>query len=250
MNKHHFLGYLFSALLGGVLSVYLTFSFSEKISTAIIGYQIQQEEKLRDNGLTSISTVNIPGFWEKIVEESVLSSVGIQIFKNNQLVRQGSGIIISSDGLIVTVNDLFIADSFYQIFYEEKIVKGVIVSRNYDLNLMLLKTSASYSSLADFDLSYSYKSGQEILATGKAVSISKSYVISEKGIISSVNNGIIVLDIFPENHLIGASVNNADGKFIGLAYLRNNRMRLIKAETIESFFKTYIESLKNVKREI
>src|SRR3989338_11350127 len=50
--------------------------------------------------------VVFPDFWEKITSDQALSAVAVQSFKNGKVIKEGSGMIVSSDGMIITTFDV------------------------------------------------------------------------------------------------------------------------------------------------
>lgn len=231
----------FVALVGGVFGVVFTVSiFSDNLIGANLSEYSFNPKANSHNLATPLPTPDL-WFWEKIAANLSPSLVGIQVFQNDKVVRQGSGIIVSSDGLIITTANLFIPNGIYQISYEDKISKGLVATSNSKLNLMLLKTSALNSSIADLDLSSSYQSGQDILLVGKLFDLSKPVLVSQKGIVSYVTDKNIVLDTVLSNYLYGLGVANTEGRLRGITYIRNGKVNLIKAELIDNFLKEYIE---------
>lgn len=220
-----------ASLLGALLGSFVTLYYSNQRNAFITSSLIS----------APVTATPVPELWEKISSRLSSGSVGIQVFQNNRLVRQGSGLIVSSDGLLVAPADMIISNGIYQVFYEDKIYKGAIVASSYKLNLLLLKTEALYSSVADLDISHDYQSGQEILILGKIVELSKSSVVSQKGLISYVTERSTVIDSVPNNYLLGAGIVGLDGKFIGLSYIRNGKINVVKAEAIDNFFREYLD---------
>lgn len=238
-----FLKIFFIALTGGVFGAVATVSIfsGNLISANLSEYSFTKKDSGR-NLATPLPTPDL-GFWEKIAANLSPSLVGIQVFQNDKIVRQGSGIIVSSDGLVVTTANLFIPGGIYQIVYEDKILKGSFATSDFKFNLMLLKTSALNSSIADLDLSSNYQSGQDMLLVGKLFDLSKPVLVSQRGIVSYVTDKTIVLDTILSNYLYGFGAADAVGRFKGITYIRNGKVQLIKAELIDSFLKEHIETI-------
>lgn len=231
----------FVALAGGVFGAIFTASiFSDNLIGANLSEHSFSQKATSHNLATPLPTPDL-GFWEKIAANLSPSLVGIQVFQNDKIVRQGSGIIVSSDGLIITTANLFIPNGIYQISYEDKILKGLVATSDFKLNLLLLKTSALNSSIADLDLSPNYQSGQDILLVGKLFDLSKSTLVSQRGTVSYVTDKNIVLDTMLSSYLYGFGVVDTEGRFKGITYIKNGKVNLIKAEPIDSFLKEYIE---------
>lgn len=205
-------------------------------------------EYFSDNNLANVSQtiVSTPspevivyqGPWEKVISESSLKSVAVQVFQNNKAVRQGTGIILSSDGLIATTADLYAQEGLFQVFYEDKIIKANMVASDYPNNLILLKAEGSYFNVAELKKE-GLASGQEIALVGKTINLSKPVIFSQKGLISYVTDKAIALDTVSGNLTYGAGVIDFQGKFLGISYTRGEKVYLIKGDLIENIFKDY-----------
>src|SRR3989344_7320002 len=194
---------LITGLLGGVLGaflvLYIVFTYFGDNLEAYLSSQF----RIRDDG--SIENQKLiptplpllaPDFWEHISSEASFSSVAIQVFKDNRIIKSGSGIILSSDGLVVIPADLTSLGSTYQVLYEDKIVKGAIVSFDVKRNLAIIKITNLELNLnvSDLNTGLIYQNGQDVLITGKLYDISKPAAIAQRGIISYVSGGRIILD--------------------------------------------------------
>lgn len=229
--KKDFFWLIFFGLLGGIAGGYF-FSFVVFTPANISELTIP----------SPIVVKNSNNKLENIISESSLASVGIQVFESNKLIRQGSGVIISSDGFIVTVADLAIANAVYQIYYEDKIIKARIVAVDYDLNLALLEIDNHLSNIIGLSDS-EYKSGQEVTIVGKFFDLSGLTVYSQRGIISYITQkSKVVIDTLASKNLSGAMIMGDDGKFFGLAYLRNENIIMVRAASLDEFFTNYISN--------
>lgn len=186
-----------------------------------------------------IITTPVPDFWENVSLGSSLSAAAVQVFKDNKLFLQGSGAVLSSDGLIIVPAGLTVKGGIYQIFYGGKIFKGSVVKFDSNKNLALIKIDASGLNVADLDR-HQYNSGQDILITAKLVDRSGAVVgVSQRGIISFSNGDEIVLDTASNTYLLGGKVINSNREFLGLFFIKSGRPQIIKAEIIKTFFKEY-----------
>lgn len=198
---------------------------------------------------TVVATPTVPAAppldsWGRIIFENSSTTVNIQVFQGNKVVRQGSGVVVSSDGLVITIADLAVANAVYQIFYEDKVLKGSVVSWDYNRNLLLIKTNFDYPSV--IDLSYqSYTNGQVIALIGKLLDLSKPKVYSQQGTISYITDKSVIVDTIVNRNLYGYAIINGEGDFLGLSFLRNGRINLLRAGIIQSFLQEYIAQNKN-----
>src|SRR3989344_7543153 len=82
-------------------------------------------------------------FWQKIASDHVLNTVAIQSFKSGKITREGTGMTISSDGIIITTFDVIAGADVYQVLYGDKILRAQLVRYDGFKNLALLKVSAT-----------------------------------------------------------------------------------------------------------
>ena len=229
---------VFIAFLGGVIGSLVVVETGFKFTSTNLTQTIDQPPETISN-----TTTPDPELWEKIVTKISPTLVGIQTINGDRVIRQGSGIIVSSDGLIVTTANLWgPKGTVYQVFYDDKIIKGDIVDVNSKTNLLLLKTSVLNSSIAELN-SRNYQSGQEIIIIGKNINLSQPVIVSQKGIISQATDSLVTIDTVPSKYLFGFGVSDKYGYLRGLVYLKNGAVNLIKTETIENFFKNYLEKI-------
>ncbi|MBI2065020.1 MAG: trypsin-like peptidase domain-containing protein [Candidatus Yanofskybacteria bacterium] len=183
-----------------------------------------------------------PDLWERISSEASFSSVAVQVFKDNRSIKSGSGIILSADGLIIVPADLTALGGIYQILYEDKVAKGIIVSFDIKRNLAIIKIINP-----EFDLNVSslntnlvYQSGQDVLIAGKLADRLEPVAISQRGIISYVSGDNIILDTFTNSSLVGSKVLNSRGELVGALYIRGGKSYVISSKDIDAFFKEYL----------
>lgn len=173
--------------------------------------------------------------WQKIAANEALSSVAVQLFQNNSLVKQGSGIVLSSDGLIATVPNLVPAGSFYyQVIYGDKVLRAAVLARDYKNNLALIKVQAQDLNVSGLDAG-DYQSGREFVLTGKFVNVSRAVTFSQRALINYALEKEILLDTAFNNFLNGAKVVDGNGKMAGMAYVRYGKVYLSSSSVIQDF---------------
>lgn len=235
--KKTFLQVLLFSFLGGVIgtfsSVYISGKYLANISESVTPTPV-------------VSGVPSLGFWEKIISENSSTLVSIQVVQANKVIRQGSGVVVSADGLVVTVGDLAVAEAVYQIFYDDKILRGTIVSRDYGYNLLLIKTDYSYPNVVDLSPK-NYDNGQEVTLVGKLLDFSKPKVYSQRGTISYVADKSIIIDAVVNKNLYGYAVISRENNFFGLSYLRNGRIDLVRSSAMQDFLREYLTKSKSKK---
>ena len=172
---------------------------------------------------------------EKIVRDSSLSSVAIQTFQGNTLKKYGSGIILSSDGLIVTTYELSQGQTI-QVLFEDKIFKASVIKKDLARNIALIKIEGSNLTVSGLDTASTYESGREYILTGKMVNLSKIITFSQKAIINYVQDKTILMDTNKNDMLNGAKTINYSGQMAGMIYTKAGKTFLISAQIISEFY--------------
>lgn len=239
MNKS-LLGIFFVAIGGGILGSFLFFSIMTGNYSILTGNFSQTKEETESATLLP-SPSPIPGMWERLISDSSYRSVAIQVFKDNKVIRQGGGIVVSSDGLVVTVADFLSANAVYQIFYEDQILKGSVVAWDFKSNLLLLKTSSSFSGIADLAVFSSYQTGEETTLIGRLVFFSKPIIVSQRATVSYSTDRVTIFDTTANHYLQGFQIINSSGNLLGISTLKNGKINLIKASIISDFLKDHIK---------
>lgn len=185
-------------------------------------------------------------FWQKIVIGRAFNFAAVQSFKESRLLRQGNGIFLSSDGLIVTVSDVVPASaSVFQVLYEDKILRGKIVARDYAKNLAIIRVSGEADfNVPELDLSDNFQSGQELLIAGKFVNLSKPILFSQKTLINYMLDKTIFLDVQPKNIFNGGALVNNSGRIAGMTFIRGGRTYSVNSVAIDAFLKNYLNQTK------
>ncbi|KKR13757.1 MAG: Trypsin [Parcubacteria group bacterium GW2011_GWC1_39_29] len=199
------------------------------------------KENFRDISGLSRDNVVDAGRWQKIVSETSISSVGIQSFKDNKIYKQGSGLILSSDGLIVTTYDnMPVNASGSQVFYGGKIYKPTILVRDYNRNLVLAKIVAEGLTVSRLDQSNSTQSGEELLIVGSVPFVSKPTIFSQIALLSYVTDREIVLDSTPNYYINGGKIVNGRSEVLGIVQIRSGKVTIVKSQDIDLLLKNYL----------
>ena len=210
---------------------------------ALALYSTFLDNRLQEPVPVPTPTTVTPDFWQKIVSDQNLSTVAVQSFKGGKIIREGSGIIISSDGIIVTTFDIVSGSDILQIFHKDKILRAKLVKYSSFKNLAILKIESANLDVARLDTNYQFQSGQEVVISGKIIKLSSPAAFAQKGMVSYVFSKDILLDTESRYFLSGSKTTNTSGFIVGMAYLREGSVRLITAEAIDNFVKEYFASL-------
>ena len=184
-----------------------------------------------------------PDFWQKIVSDQVLSAVAVQSFSGGKIIREGSGIVISSDGVIITTFNVISGADIIQVFYKDKILRAQVARYDGLKNMAILKVGETNMDVARLDRDYQFQPGQDVVVSGKMIEFSNPIVFAQRGMISYILSKGIVVYTEPSYFLSGSKVINNSGVVVGMSYLRNGAVHLITAEAMDDFIKIYFESI-------
>ena len=127
--------------LGGIIALTLIARLAGgRFLVALVGQEQRARiaEYLRVPALSVSPTPGPRDSWQKVVADAMVSTVLVQTFSENRLVRTGTGVVVSSDGLIITTSDV-ISGQIYQITADDKIFKAKLLTRQAAVGLALLK---------------------------------------------------------------------------------------------------------------
>lgn len=147
------------------------------------------------------------------IEKIEKAVVGIQT-KTDAGIRTGSGLIATSDGLVIILADLVPVGGIVSIFSDGKEIKPQILKRDLKNNLALLKISESKLTTCGFCNSEEVKLGQRVFLLG--ILPSDLSEIANEGIVKSFNENVIKTNIFESSSLRGSPLFNIDGNLVGL----------------------------------
>lgn len=177
----------------------------------------------------------------KIVGQTLSSVVNITSYTSNDkkipLLKNGTGMIVTSDGLIITHAGALIAENAkYKVATsQENIYDAELLEIDSFSNLAFLKISASNLSAVSFANSDDSEPGEKIIAIGNdsplytpsfAVGILSSfqpyYNLSEKSVSSSEKlEGVFEIDLDAQEHYVGGPIIDYSGQIIGITGIVN-----------------------------
>lgn len=186
---------LIVAILGGLVGAFVTYKEAPLSSTIVenLGANVPKfEQAVNQNGLTIPEIVN--NYANAIVV--VDSSSTTYSFFGGPLTQQGSGsgMILTSNGYILTNNHVVPADatSLTVILNDQKQYKAKIIATNPNEDLALLKINASGLSTVKLGNSTNIVVGDSVIAIGNALGQFQNTVTN--GIISALNRSITASD--------------------------------------------------------
>lgn len=166
----------------------------------------------------------------KKVEEVV---VGIRT-ETDKGMLEGSGLIVTSDGLVVTLSSLLPKGSEPFLYFNgEAIIAEVIKEED---GFVLLKADKENLPTVDFAKAEEIKLGQRVFLTGAIFEESGVGRIVDEGIVRYLSGDIIETSISDEKTFIGSSLFNIKGEVIGIRNFNIDKPTIIPVHKIEEFF--------------
>lgn len=128
----------------------------------------------------------------------------------------GSGLIVTSDGLIVTLAEVFPQGENSVLFVDSKTPPYQILKKDLKENLVLVKIEESNLPTVGFADSGSLRFGQRVFLVGTILENNGLQKIVNEGIIRTYNTKTIQTNILEDNNLLGSPLFNIEGKLVGL----------------------------------
>lgn len=154
---------------------------------------------------------------ERIVieENTALADAFENVEKSVVGINNGSGLIITSDGLIVTLADLLPKTEDY-LFLEKEKIEFEVLRKDLGKNLALIKINRNELIVCKFADLTELKMGQRIFLVGVIIENKIPKKIINEGIIKIIDEDAIRTNIFEKRILKGSSLFNVKGEVLGL----------------------------------
>lgn len=163
---------------------------------------------------------------EVIVQENTALREAIEKVKDSVIylqtqtlsgkVLEGSGLILTSDGLVVTLAELVPRGSKFSFYVENEKVSFQILKRDLKENLALIKLEKENLPTVDFADLEKTKLGERVFLVAKDLKEKEITTLTNEGIIKRFNQDIIETNIFEDKKTKGSSLFNIEGKAVGL----------------------------------
>lgn len=192
-------------------------------------------------------TIVIPqsDYFSEAIKKVEPSIVAVQSFSGGRLIRSGSGVALTRDGLIITVNSLVPASAeIFQVSGGGKIYKAKVISRDYAKNIAIISVPEASFQVArlKFDLP---SLGQELLIFSKLVSLGKETPLVEKAIVSRTDGSGNTFEISApyDYRLYGSALVEGEGTVLAIVDFKNQKPVVISSKLIENILNDYLTSL-------
>ncbi len=175
-----------------------------------------------------------PDYFSKAIAKTEPKVVAIQSFSGGTLVRSGSGIVLTQDGLIATLNSLVPPLQIVQVIISGKIYSGKVIFRNYAGNLAIV--SIGESSLQAAELKSELPAlGQKLLAFAKTANFGKDAPLVGEVLVSQTNTskGEFKIAVPYDQFMFGSVLIDNFGIVLGLLDFRNQKPLVIASKLLE-----------------
>ena len=175
---------------------------------------------------------------EQAIEKINPCLVSVHAYKDKKLLSQGTGLIVTSDGLIITVADLVSAGADeYLIFRNSQSLVAEVNKVDLNNNLALLKIKETNLPVVSFVNLDNLRLGERVILTGTELYENKLSHFVNLGIIRSIHGEDIGINIVQESGLAnGSPLINVEGKVIGLNLIdKDGFIEVISVKIVKGF---------------
>lgn len=183
------------------------------------------------------SDQNISQIAKKFQESTAM----IQSYQDGKLIRFGSGLVMTQDGLIITIEKVVpVGAQSYQVLVNGKVFNAAVVKRDAKNNLALLKVDSNGLKPATFD-DKNPDPGATLYVFGRIASLTDSENFVHKVFVNRLAQEKVFLDGRYEEYLSGAGLGNQKGTFHGLVYVDGQRIIALQSSFLEDFTNNYLK---------
>jgi len=148
----------------------------------------------------------------------------------------GSGLVLTTDGLVVTLNELIPKGGSFAFFVDSKAYNYQILKRDMKNNLALLKLETEDLQTVGFADLPGLKIGERVFLLGKIFSDQRRLSLANEGIVKYFTNKYVRTSIFEESTLAGSALFNIKGELLGLNTIdKEGKVTAIPIDIIRNF---------------
>jgi len=170
------------------------------------------------------------------IEKVDKTVVGIRSQLTTGKVLEGSGLIVASDGLIVTLASLVPQGAEISLFWEGKSPSFQVLKKDLKENLALIKMQESNLPTAGFADLEKMKLGERVFLVGIIFEKGIPKKTTNEGIIKTFDNELIQTNIFEKSNLSGSPLFDIEGEVLGLNTIdKEGKVVTLPVENIKEF---------------
>lgn len=218
-----FFGFFAAGIAGGILGVQIWLYFFPPQQSVYITER--QEIIIRENDAL-----------ENAIEKSEKMAIGVRTVTSTGKVLEGSGLIITADGLAVTLADLVPQGSNFTFYVQGQPVAFQILKRDLKENLALIKLEKNNLPTASFADANEVKLGERVFLTGLIFENKIPKTEVNEGIVRSFDQNYIQTNIFEKSNMKGSVLFDIKGNVLGINIVDGEgRIICILAKKIKEF---------------
>jgi len=170
------------------------------------------------------------------IEKAEKTVVAVKTQAQTGKILQGSGLIVTSDGLMVTLAELVPYGSSFGFFVDDKQVSFQILKRDLKENLALIKILDSSSATASFARLEKLKMGERVFLIGAVFEEETPSKLVNEGIVKAFDENLIQTSIIESSLLAGSPLFNIEGEILGINTIDSEgRVDTIPVSKIRAF---------------
>ena len=152
------------------------------------------------------------------IERTVEKIKGTVVALKSSGTRAGSGLVYTSDGLIVTLSSLVPAGWKVSVYSKDKEpFKAQVLKRDVVNNLALLKIEDTGLQTSGVVGNGGINLGERVVLLGKLIEAKENVAIVNVGIVKKVEENSFSTSIIEQENVDGAPLFNVEGQVAGLA---------------------------------
>ena len=173
---------------------------------------------------------------KEAVEKVEKSVVGIKIKTKDGETISGSGLAVTSDGLVVALSESVPKSGDFVFFVDGKTPKWQILKRDAGNNLVLIKLEEQNLETSGFADLENLKLGERVFLIGMIFEKTTPLKMVNEGIVKFFTRDYIRTNIFEKNTLAGSPLFNIKGELLGLNTIDSQgRVTAIPVSKIRQF---------------
>jgi len=195
------------------------------------------------NGTTIINPTEKIIVTENIAIEESINKISpclvvVQSYQNKRILNQGTGFLITSDGLLIASGDLVSLNvSQYLVFRDGYSLAAKLIKKDLKNNLALFQIEDDNLPVVSLTNLEDLKLGERVILIGVELKGSNLNKFVNLGIIRNINNGTLEINLKEENiSANGSPLINVKGEVIGLNLVDNKGLlKTIPVNKIKEF---------------
>lgn len=162
--------------------------------------------------------------------------VGVRTKTKTGKFLEGSGLIVTTDGLMVTLASLAPQGASFSFFLDGNSVSAQVLKRDLKENLALVKISDSILTTASFAKLDKLKMGERVFLVGVFFENKIPSKSANEGIVKSFNEDLIRTNIIESNLMAGSPLFNIEGEVLGMSMIDSEgKVSAIPVAKIKNF---------------